>query len=317
LSACKLAGVLTDWLSPYFESEYGIIGASFIVSFVCLLCYLVAILLIYEEIKYHGYHSNHNDVSHIFSPDDLPPLSPTPEPEQILSTPNAFLIQSPEEIDTPYSYHSLGLSHSSSRESLPTPRENQFKEILEYKHYQQHISSPHLEYHHTFVPPTTTDAHHATSHKDIELIELHRKDTTNDPLNISKNLFPRTKETEPIRMNENTPLLSLQKQRDGSHSNSLSNVTLEDLPAQTPNNNSRFDFSFDMNASTILTNLNTTLAEVQEVPKLAWSLFFLTFLMYGTFIPFSNISNSVILEVFYRKKHEVVDMKKFEIVAAR
>lgn len=57
--------------------------------------------------------------------------------------------------------------------------------------------------------------------------------------------------------------------------------------------------------------------ELKLLSFIAWLLFIFTFLMYGTFIPFSNISNSVILEIFYTRQHKTVDIKSFEIEAAR
>lgn len=46
LSFCKLAGVMNDWISPVVEERYGIDVTSYTVSFVCLVCFVLTIILV-------------------------------------------------------------------------------------------------------------------------------------------------------------------------------------------------------------------------------------------------------------------------------
>jgi nitrate/nitrite transporter NarK len=49
LSVCKLAGVLTDWFSPYFDKTLGFYGAANMVTFFCFICFLLTLALILCE----------------------------------------------------------------------------------------------------------------------------------------------------------------------------------------------------------------------------------------------------------------------------
>lgn len=49
LSACKLAGVLNDWISPVVEQRYGVDVTSFSVTAVCFVCFALTLLLVYLE----------------------------------------------------------------------------------------------------------------------------------------------------------------------------------------------------------------------------------------------------------------------------
>jgi MFS family permease len=49
LSACKLGGVLTDWMSPSIAKSYGVVFASGVVTLLCLLCYLLTFVLVFYD----------------------------------------------------------------------------------------------------------------------------------------------------------------------------------------------------------------------------------------------------------------------------
>lgn len=49
LSACKLGGVLTDWASPFIAKNYGVVAAAGVVTSLCLICFVLAIVLVYYD----------------------------------------------------------------------------------------------------------------------------------------------------------------------------------------------------------------------------------------------------------------------------
>jgi MFS family permease len=206
LSACKLPGVLTDWLSPYFESKYGVVVASFIVTGICVVCYGLTLLLIYEERKYDS------------------------------GINSSFILKD-------------------------SPSRNGYLPVLDDDHLELLSRSNKSigeegSFHNTYT------AGEYRPFGDRYTREFDRSEPTDDPI------------SEKYRKRK---VVSSQ-------------------------------------ASTFCSNL---LHELNSISTVAWLLFLFTFFMYGTFIPFSNISNSVLLEVFYVKKNVKIDLKKFEVSAAK
>jgi MFS family permease len=213
LSACKLPGVLTDWLSTYFEEKYGVVFASFIVTFICAICYLCTLLLIYEESKY----------------------------------------------DT-------GVKSSSSPKDSPSRKD--------------------------YIPVPDED--------DLELMSRNNKRCGGTVMVQAKN----NSEEAGFYQHPSNELC-----RRHSHESVLMETT--DGPVSEKYSKKQV---MPSSVSTFCGNLMT---ELKSISTVAWLLFVFTFFMYGTFIPFSNISNSVLLEVFYVKKNVKIDMRKFEVSAAK
>lgn len=172
LSACKLGGVLTAWLSPYLAKSFGVDGASLFVSILCTVCFLLTLLLFFHE--------------PVYSPDK----EVTGDMEKIVSTKNEF---------NNNNYHSI-------------------VELAEKRSTTTVSSSTTSSYYYEGYSAVEQDFEDNSSVKDVD-----RKPPRHPPL--------------------------------------------------------LYSFSVSV-----------------------WLVFVLTFIMYGTFIPFSNISNAVIMETYFREK---------------
>jgi hypothetical protein len=296
LSFCKLAGVMTAWLSPHLEAQYGLIIASVIVSTLCVICYILGLLLIYEEYKYEGYHDSLENSQMVLYDESIDNRSlPSTIKKKTFTVYDTSLNMS----FTPRSTVSTGSgSQTQSYNSIATTPHRSV-ERLEYKHYREHLSHPKEGYMHTYI----SDSPNALS-------SLNRYSV--------KEREGFTAITGRAGHGEQTPLLPLPAAKNSNSPDTPLIFSPEDFSGVDITTTPRIlevEFDDTLDESTIITNLKETMSELKEVPKLAWLMCFLTFLMYGTFIPFSNIANSVLLELFYKGKE--VDMKQFEVSAAR
>ncbi len=184
LSGCKLGGVLTDWISPYIETHYGMNNASLAVSLLCLFSFAMTLVLIYVEpeikIAHPKFHVDHAHARKIDA--------------------NKFYYQQIEDKDK-MDNGALELQKFNSKSTTNTAPQNQF-----YHQYEHH-------------------------YLDVEAEEI------------------------PTTLVEGENML--------------------------------------------LRHINQVYYDLHEFTISSWNIFIMTFLMYGIFIPFSNIANVVLLEVYY------------------
>lgn len=271
LSCCKLAGVLTDWLSPYFESRFGVAISSFVVSFVCILCYFGALLLIYEEVKYDFRQTNVSTSSSASSPTSNRVKNITQS-----SAADETFYPIPDTIN-------LGIDPSTKSSS----------KTVQHHYYQYHdFCAPSPSISPTNIPSSDQmelAGNYSSSQKQTRM----SRDSTFSDVTFEQHHF----------IEEQKRLLGIDRDLEESNVEVGEDREEENEQFNTP--------------TTVTQQLMSIYEDLQQLPAIAWCLFVMTFLMYGTFIPFSNISNSILLEVFYQSKGQVIDMRKFEIIAAR
>lgn len=244
LSACKLAGVLTDWMSPYIESQHGIVISSVVVSLVCLLCFVLTLFLV----KY--------------------------EPEHVIAGVNDDSNSDSEDISM--SQHAmLSDKHTISTSDL-------FDEKI-HLHLDDFTASP---------PSPSSHHSHGTSAASRDLTKRTIRSGANGGNAVDKTLYYQAIQTQ---HDEEGGIEMTSSSQPSQHNH---------LHHHKATNNGWMTFCYQQGA--------TIYQEMCHLNSSVWLMLVLTFFMYGTFIPFSNISNAVILEIFFAHK----DPKSSEIKAA-
>jgi hypothetical protein len=266
LSSCKLAGVLTDWMSPYVEKEGGIVMSSIVVTSLCFLCFIMTIILVISEPKnVANKSSDNNKLVESLRMDDrtMVPLRASPNSGSIASPTNSAQY-----------YQILGFDGSSS----------------------------------------AATSIGAVSFEGMTVGQRKRRNQTNGSyMNVNddsihdriSNSWDEDDEIDPT-VEHHVEMIDL---------NSSSHQVQLGINGDTYDNckNTNGKAVGDTLAVSCWREVKVVYHEMKRLSASVWIMMVFTFLMYGTFIPFSNISNAVILEIFFSKS---TNLKKSEMTAA-
>lgn len=234
LSGCKLGGVLTDWISPYIESHYGMNAASLAVVAMCLCSYAVTIALILQEPEIKLHLQNHY---HHHYQDGLCDAHSVPQADY----------------DGAY-YQSIQQQH------------------------QQHV--------HDDIELTSSNNHHHDNNHDNN----HNNSTVVRTYQSLQNHRHSLSQEE--AQQHQSLLLRKGKEREKEGAEREEDAEEEEEEERLPTNCWEGEHL-------VIHQINQVYYDLKGLNLSTWNIFIVTFLMYGIFIPFSNIANVVLLEVYF------------------
>jgi hypothetical protein len=292
LSSCKLAGVLTDWISPEIERQGGVVTASIVATCLCLVCFVMTIVLV------------------VYEPSTLPPVRTS-------TTANTNHMESLDEktttsTSTPSTlyYQILGLDSTTSSSSAVMRSKNCPQDYMPVSDDSIHMKVEESHWTTTQDDEVDFDEHEEGSRNrgkrkdgerprereyDIEMMDY--QNTTNE-----KRM---RKRIDMIERGEK------ERERDKDKDKDISRER-----GRMRDSEMMHTYDHDKKNGFMSCCWKEVLIVYQEMCRLSanvWMMMVFTFLMYGTFIPFSNISNAVILEVFFANTD---NLEKSEMTAA-
>lgn len=266
LSSCKLAGVLTDWVSPYVEKEGGIVMSSIVVTSLCFLCFIMTIILVITEPKTVGLKSSDNNKLVESLQTDERKMVP------LRASPNSGSIGSPA--NSGQYYQILGFDGSAS---------------------------------------SATSIGAVVSFEGMKVGQRKRRSQTNGIyMNINDDSIH-------DRISDN---LDEGDEIDPTVEHDVEMIDLYSFhPLQSSFDSDNYDNCKTTNGKAVgdtvavscWREVKVVYHEMKRLSASVWIMMVFTFLMYGTFIPFSNISNAVIIEIFFANS---TNLKKSEMTAA-
>lgn len=335
LSSCKLAGVLTDWISPSLERQGGVTLASIVVTGLCLFCFLMTIILvIYEPKHIHNTILRTTIVSNgdgditaigiVTSPSSSNKMasntSAVLSERQLTTTSTNRRSPTTSSISSSTLYYQIRGGFESSSNSDDIKKKNKYHRIANTK--EKKIVSKHMYgQSHQYMEVSDDSVHCADSHwSGNNDIEADNDDDVED-------YHEGNEEANDVEM---ISLYSSHYQSDigvgggqrggGSEDTTMTSYTGRRKGGEACVCEDQYDNSKGLNShnhnnflSCCWKEMNTVYHEMRRLSSSVWIMMVFTFLMYGTFIPFSNISNAVILEIFFAKS---TNIQKSEMTAA-